>query len=104
MFCLLQLELELGIRAKGLLMARQAGFDVPVDETIGTRLEERAYLRRTIGPVGLLALRPLQVTTDRDDWHEYLLTEAGTFGTLGTKSSRRYGLKKDGKRQFVPRT
>jgi RsiW-degrading membrane proteinase PrsW (M82 family) len=93
MFCLLQLELELGIRAKGLLMARQAGLDVPVDETISSRLEERAYLRKTIGPVGLLALRPLQVTTNRDDWHGYLLTEAaggtlGTSGTSGTKSKR----------------
>jgi len=87
MFCLLQLELELGIRAKGLLMARQAGLDVPVDETIGRRLEERAYLRKTIGPVGLLALRPLQVTTDRDDWHDYLLAHAARAGTLGTSGT-----------------
>ena len=32
MFCLMRLELELGIRAKGMLMAREAGLDVPLDE------------------------------------------------------------------------
>ena len=25
----------------------------------------------------LLALRPLQMTSDRDDWHQYLLKHAG---------------------------
>jgi protease PrsW len=73
MFCLLQLELELAIRAKGMLMARDAGLDLPIDADLRQRLDERTYLRRTIGPTGLLALRPLQVTTDRDEWHEYLL-------------------------------
>jgi hypothetical protein len=29
MFCLLRLETELAIRAKGLLMARDAGFELP---------------------------------------------------------------------------
>ncbi len=77
MFCLLQLDLELSIRAKGMLMAREAGLEMPVDDAIRARLDERAYLHKTIGPTGLLALRPLQVTSDRDDWHRYLLEEAG---------------------------
>lgn len=76
MFCLLRLELELGIRAKGMLMARDAGLDVPVDDDLRDRLAERTYLRKTIGPTGLLALRPLHVTSDRDQWHEYLLEHA----------------------------
>jgi len=85
MFCLLQLELELSIRAKGLLMAREAGLDVPVDDALRNQLKERAYLRKTIGPTGLLALRPLQVTSDRDEWHRYLLGQrTGTSGTSGT--------------------
>lgn len=78
MFCLLQLELELGIRAKGMLMARQAGFEVPIDDQVRASLAERAYLHRAIGPTGLLALRPLQVTSDRDEWHRYLLRQADT--------------------------
>lgn len=77
MFCLLQLDLELSIRAKGMLMAREHGLDVPVDDDLRARLAERAYLHRTIGATGLLALRPLQVTNDRDDWLRYLLKETG---------------------------
>lgn len=77
MFCLLQLELELAIRAKGMLMAREAGLEVPIDEEVRANLAERAYLHRAIGPTGLLALRPLQVTGDRDEWHQYLLRHAG---------------------------
>ncbi|HUF46810.1 MAG TPA: PrsW family glutamic-type intramembrane protease [Vicinamibacterales bacterium] len=74
MFCLLRLDLELSIRAKGMLMARDEGLEVPVDDALRAMLAERAYLEKSIGPTGLLALRPLQVTGDRDRWHRYLLT------------------------------
>ncbi len=76
MFCLLQLDLELAIRAKGMLMAREAGLEVPVDEGLRAQLSERKYLQRAIGRTGIVALRPLQVTSDRDQWHEYLLEHA----------------------------
>jgi RsiW-degrading membrane proteinase PrsW (M82 family) len=76
MFCLLQVELELGIRAKGMLMAQEAGLQVPVDDEVRAALAEREYLQRAIGKTGLLALRPLQVTSRRDDWHRYLLHHA----------------------------
>ena len=75
MFCLLQLDLELSIRVKGMLMARDAGLEVPVDDTVRARLAERTYLEKVIGRTGLLALRPLQVTGDRDQWHRYLLKQ-----------------------------
>ncbi len=80
MFCLLRVELELAIRAKGMLMAREAGLDVPIDDDLKARLTEFDYLRESIGTTGLLALRPLRVTSDRDDWHRYLLQQAG-FGS-----------------------
>lgn len=73
MFCLLRLDLELAIRAKALLMARDAGVEVPIDASLAARLEERRYLRASIGRTGLLALRPLQAATPRQDWHEILL-------------------------------
>jgi RsiW-degrading membrane proteinase PrsW (M82 family) len=76
MFCLLQVELELSIRAKGMLMAREAGLEVPIDDEVRAALAERDYLQGAIGPTGLLALRPLQVTSSRDDWHRYLLHHA----------------------------
>lgn len=76
MFCLLRLQLELSVQAKAMLMAREAGLEVPVDEDLPAALEELAYLERAIGPTGLLALKPLQVTSHRDDWHRFLLSRA----------------------------
>jgi RsiW-degrading membrane proteinase PrsW (M82 family) len=78
MFCLLRLELELAVQAKARLIAREAGVDVPVDEDLQHALAEWAYLRRSIGRTGLLALEPLRMTSHRDDWHRYLLAQAGT--------------------------
>lgn len=76
MFCLLRLEIELGIRAKGMLMAREAGLEVPVDDALLAQLEELRYLRHSVGRTGLIALRPLRMTSGRDEWHRYLLEQA----------------------------
>ena len=73
MYCLLRLELELAVQAKALVMARGAGLELPADPDLDAALAERAYLHRSIGTTGLLALRPLQVTSHRDEWHRYLL-------------------------------
>ena len=35
MVCLLRLQLELSVQARALLMARQAGLDLPVDDDLG---------------------------------------------------------------------
>ena len=75
MFCLMRVELELGIRAKGMLLAREAGLDVPLDNEVVAGLAEVRYLEKAIGPTGLLALTPLQVSSDRDAWHKFLLRE-----------------------------
>jgi RsiW-degrading membrane proteinase PrsW (M82 family) len=76
MFCLLRLELELSVQAKAMLVARAAGLRVPVDDDLRACLGELEYLRASIGPTGLLALKPLQVTSLRDDWHRYLLEQS----------------------------
>jgi RsiW-degrading membrane proteinase PrsW (M82 family) len=75
MFCLLRVELERAVEAKAMLMARQAGVQVAPDEDLRASLSEVAYLERSIGRSGMLALGPLQVTTDRDRWHRYLLEQ-----------------------------
>lgn len=77
MFCLLRLQLELSIRARGMLMAREAGLDLPADDELRDHLAELAYLERSIGRTGLLALRPLQGVGQRDRWHRFLLQQAG---------------------------
>lgn len=79
MFCLLRLELELSVQAKALLLAREAGLDVPADEDLEPSLAERRAPRRSIGKAGLLALKLLQVTSRRDEWHRHLL-QRGTRG------------------------
>lgn len=73
MYCLLRLELELAVQAKAFVMARGAGLDLAADEDLEAALAERAYLKRSIGRTGLLALRPLQVTGHRDQWHRHVL-------------------------------
>jgi len=59
-----------------MLMARQAGVAMGVDEALRAKLVERTYLEQAIGSTGLLALRPLQATGHRDHWHRYLLEHA----------------------------
>lgn len=76
MFCLLRLELELAIRARGLLMAREAGMNAPVGDDVARRAAELRYLRRQIGPTGLAALRPLRPRHGRGNWPQALLEAA----------------------------
>jgi protease PrsW len=76
MYCLLRLELELSVHARAMIMARDAGLELHADDDLESSLAEREYLHRSIGRAGLLALRPLQVTTHRDRWHRAVLTQA----------------------------
>jgi RsiW-degrading membrane proteinase PrsW (M82 family) len=76
MFCMLRLDLEIAVQAKALLLAREAGLTLPVSADLHAALRESAYLQRSIGRAGMLALKPLQVVSDRDRWHRYVLTTA----------------------------
>lgn len=76
MLCLLRLRAELGIRAKGVLMAREAGFEADPDPTLPGKFEELRYLERSIGPTGMRALRPFIYTSTRDLWQLNMLDEA----------------------------
>ena len=77
MFCLLRLELELSVQAKAFLLAREAGLDLPIDDDLEASLDEREHLKQSIGKMGMIALKPLQVTTHRDVWHGHLLRQRG---------------------------
>lgn len=80
MMCLLRVHLELSIRAKGVLMAREAGLPIEVGEDVRANLQELRYLERTIGPTGRLALQPMLQTSSRHLWQIYMLETEGATG------------------------
>ncbi len=80
LFCLLTVHLELSLRAKGLLLARAAGVEVPVNETVRANLEEMKYLEKSVGPTGRLAILPLRRRSRRDLWQILMLQRESRTG------------------------
>lgn len=76
MLSLLQIHVELSMRAKGILIARQAGVALGIDEDVRANLREMKFLEKSIGDTGLLALMPLRRTSSRDLWQIYMLEKA----------------------------
>jgi hypothetical protein len=76
MLCLLQVQLELKIRAKGILIAREAGLDLPVGDDVRAGLVELRYLETSVGRTGLLAMKPILRTSSRDLWQLGLLRDS----------------------------
>lgn len=72
MLCLLKIRLELALRVKGLLLAREAGLEVRPDPDVLANLRELRFLERSIGPTGCLAMRPL-LPEGRERWQIRLL-------------------------------
>ena len=73
MLCMLRLHLELSIRAKGILLMREAGFKPPDEPEIEEKFRELKYLEKSIGKTGLLAASPMFNMSDRDIWQLSLL-------------------------------
>ena len=71
--CYLQLYTELALRAKGILMMRENGFDVPVDEETEAKFAEMRFLEQSIGKAGLLAIQPMLHMSHTDLWQLYML-------------------------------
>ena len=73
MLCLLLLHCELSIKAKGVLLMRDAGFDVPPDPEVEEKLAELGFLEKSIGKAGLLAMGPFLRWRTRDLWQLQML-------------------------------
>ncbi len=71
--CYLQLYTELALRAKGILMMRENGFDVPIDEATNEKFAEMRYLESSIGKTGLRAIQPMLHMSHKDLWQLYML-------------------------------
>ena len=66
MLCLIRIRVELSLRAKGLLMMREAGFAVTVGPDIRAKFDELKFLERSIGRIGLLAIEPIHRWSRQD--------------------------------------
>lgn len=75
MLCYLRNHLELAIRAKGLLLMREAGFEVGPDPEARAQFEELKFLEKSIGRTGRLALHPFLHNRSRDLWQMNMLQD-----------------------------
>ena len=73
LLCYLRLHTELALRAKGILMMRESGFEATIDEATRDKFGEMRYLERSIGHTGRLAIRPLLHSGHKDLWQLRML-------------------------------
>ena len=73
MLCFLRLHLELAIRAKGLLLMKEAGFSIADDPEIKEKIAELQYLERNISKTGKLVLAPLLHSSAQELWQLELI-------------------------------
>ena len=71
--CYIRLYTELALRAKGILLMRENGFDVTPDEPTKAKFAELRYLETSIGRTGLLAIQPLLHMSHKDLWQLYMI-------------------------------
>jgi RsiW-degrading membrane proteinase PrsW (M82 family) len=75
MICLLRIQVELAIEAKGLLMLRREGYDIEPGPDVQMKIEELRYLEKSIGPTGRLAVLPLRKSGGKEPWQKHLLKQ-----------------------------
>ncbi|HSV20082.1 MAG TPA: PrsW family glutamic-type intramembrane protease [Casimicrobiaceae bacterium] len=73
--CYLRLYTELALRAKGVLMMRENGFETSIDDETRAKFDEMRYLEGSVGKTALLAIRPMLHMSHKDLWQLYVLQE-----------------------------
>ena len=73
MLCYLRIYTELAIRAKGMLLMRENGLEVPVGERTRANFEELHYLEKSIGKTGCLVMKPFLQMERKDLWQMNVL-------------------------------
>jgi RsiW-degrading membrane proteinase PrsW (M82 family) len=76
MLCMLRIHAELSVKAKGIILMREAGFDVPPEPGVPEQFQELHYLEKSIGKTGKLALYPFLHMTDRELWQLHMLRQS----------------------------
>jgi RsiW-degrading membrane proteinase PrsW (M82 family) len=69
----IKIYLELSIRAKSILLMREAGFEIEKDKNLEDKMSEFLYLKKSIGKTGILALSPVFRFKSKDLWKINLL-------------------------------
>jgi hypothetical protein len=75
MLGLVRINVLLSARAKGMLLMRQNGIDAPADPEVQELFEEMAFLRKSIGRTGMLALKPFLQTSSHALWQMYFVSK-----------------------------
>jgi RsiW-degrading membrane proteinase PrsW (M82 family) len=75
MLCYIRLHVELAIRAKAMLIAREFEMDIKMDDEIEYKFKELHALEKSIGKAGFLAMRPYLHLSRKDLWQLFLLEE-----------------------------
>ncbi|MCP4572328.1 MAG: PrsW family intramembrane metalloprotease [bacterium] len=78
MLCLLRLEAELSLAAKGMLLLRENGFATAPPAEVKEKLAELAWLEKSVGRAGRLALGEVRPRRGRDLWQRRLLAQEAT--------------------------
>ncbi|MGZ6144174.1 MAG: PrsW family glutamic-type intramembrane protease [Myxococcales bacterium] len=73
LLCYLRLHTELSLRAKGILLMRENGFEVPVDQATRDVFTELRFLKSSIGRTGARAMQPMLGMSHKDLWQLYML-------------------------------
>lgn len=90
LLCYLRLHTELALRAKGLMMMHESGFDTTIDEGTRDKLAEMRYLEASIGKTGRLAIMPLLHAGHKDIWQLLMLeSQAGSSSGVSASSEER---------------
>lgn len=76
MLCYVKNHIELSIQAKGVLLMKQAGIPVMLDDDTKDKLKEIKFLEKSIGQTGKLAISPILHTSTRDLWQLYMLEKS----------------------------
>lgn len=75
LLCYVRLHTELALRAKGLLLMRENGFEMAIDDETRAKVAEMRYLKQTIGKTGVLAVQPMLYGSHKDIWQLSLLDD-----------------------------
>lgn len=73
LFCYLRIYLELSIRSKGILMLKETGMEIEIEEEIQDKFKELQFLEESIGKQGIVTIQPLLNISKRELWQIYFL-------------------------------